>query len=450
MGEVVALLGPADPRGPAVPRHGRRPRTPVGQGHLQLRHQPARRAHRPLRGPGLRGPGAARGGRSPSWPRPSRSARRSASRPAKDPAALVEEAIEVAYHHKPSMLQDVLARRRTEIDVLNGGIAAAGTSRRRAHAAARRDGRAGPRTGAVVGRGDDMKLITFDERPRRPSGARGRAPSSNSTCRSTREYFERGGEVAETGERLALADVRCGRRSARRSSSTRPATSPTTTRSSRPSTGRTRCTRASCSSRTSTRSSARTTRSSTPRASPRSSTTSSSWRSSSASRASSSDPTRPTSYIAGYTVFNDITARDIQRQRDGVGRVLVLARASTRSARSGPWIVTRRRGPRPARAARWSCASTARCASRATPTRLLITIPHLVAYHSPQGYSRRRHHHDRHDLGRRGGAAQPVRLLPAARRRDRGRDRGRRHAAQHGRPVEAAHDTPPYAMDLYA
>jgi 2-dehydropantoate 2-reductase len=45
---------------------------------------------------------------------------------AKDPAALVEEAIEVAYDHKPSMLQDVLARRPTEIDVLNGGIAAQG------------------------------------------------------------------------------------------------------------------------------------------------------------------------------------------------------------------------------------------------------------------------------------------------------------------------------------
>jgi 2-dehydropantoate 2-reductase len=45
---------------------------------------------------------------------------------AQDPAALVEEAIEVAYHHQPSMLQDVLARRRTEIDVLNGGIAAQG------------------------------------------------------------------------------------------------------------------------------------------------------------------------------------------------------------------------------------------------------------------------------------------------------------------------------------
>ena len=42
------------------------------------------------------------------------------------PGSIGEEAIEVAYHHKPSMLQDVLARRHTEIDVLNGGIAAQG------------------------------------------------------------------------------------------------------------------------------------------------------------------------------------------------------------------------------------------------------------------------------------------------------------------------------------
>jgi 2-dehydropantoate 2-reductase len=39
---------------------------------------------------------------------------------------MVDEAIEVAADHKPSMLQDVLARRRTEVDVLNGGIAAEG------------------------------------------------------------------------------------------------------------------------------------------------------------------------------------------------------------------------------------------------------------------------------------------------------------------------------------
>ena len=42
------------------------------------------------------------------------------------PREAVDEAIAEAYDHKPSMLQDVLACRATEIDVLNGGIAAEG------------------------------------------------------------------------------------------------------------------------------------------------------------------------------------------------------------------------------------------------------------------------------------------------------------------------------------
>ena len=42
------------------------------------------------------------------------------------------------YDHKPSMLQDVLAQRPTEIDALNGGIVREGGARRRAHAAATR------------------------------------------------------------------------------------------------------------------------------------------------------------------------------------------------------------------------------------------------------------------------------------------------------------------------
>lgn len=40
----------------------------------------------------------------------------------KDPAQLLVDSIEPALDHKPSMLQDVLARRATEIDQLNGGI----------------------------------------------------------------------------------------------------------------------------------------------------------------------------------------------------------------------------------------------------------------------------------------------------------------------------------------
>ncbi|MFO1377538.1 MAG: 2-dehydropantoate 2-reductase [Steroidobacteraceae bacterium] len=42
--------------------------------------------------------------------------------PDSDPEKLIDHAREVAYHHKASMLQDVLARRPTEIAALNGGI----------------------------------------------------------------------------------------------------------------------------------------------------------------------------------------------------------------------------------------------------------------------------------------------------------------------------------------
>jgi 2-dehydropantoate 2-reductase len=43
-----------------------------------------------------------------------------------DPIALLEYGKKVAYRHKPSMLQDVLAERATEVDALNGGIARIG------------------------------------------------------------------------------------------------------------------------------------------------------------------------------------------------------------------------------------------------------------------------------------------------------------------------------------
>src|ERR1700727_1329887 len=50
-----------------------------------------------------------------------------------------------------------------------------------------------------------MKLVTFDE------GRTGRVDGDTVVeldCGSTREYFERGGNVAETGDRLPLASVR--------------------------------------------------------------------------------------------------------------------------------------------------------------------------------------------------------------------------------------------------
>ena len=44
----------------------------------------------------------------------------------KDPEEMIDYGREVAYLHKPSMLQDVEARRQTEIDNINGGVAAIG------------------------------------------------------------------------------------------------------------------------------------------------------------------------------------------------------------------------------------------------------------------------------------------------------------------------------------
>ncbi len=43
-----------------------------------------------------------------------------------DPQEVLDDAIARAYFHRPSMLQDVSAKRRTEVDVLNGGVVAAG------------------------------------------------------------------------------------------------------------------------------------------------------------------------------------------------------------------------------------------------------------------------------------------------------------------------------------
>lgn len=45
-----------------------------------------------------------------------------------DPQQVMDDAVARAYYHRPSMLQDVAARRRTEVDVLNGGVVAAGVA----------------------------------------------------------------------------------------------------------------------------------------------------------------------------------------------------------------------------------------------------------------------------------------------------------------------------------
>ena len=59
-------------------------------------------------------------------------------------------------------------------------------------------------------------------------------------------------------------------------------------------------------------------------------------------------PEEAADYIAGYVIFNDITARDIQRGEMKSG-VFSFCKAIDTFCPLGPWIVTRRRDPRPAR-----------------------------------------------------------------------------------------------------
>jgi 2-keto-4-pentenoate hydratase/2-oxohepta-3-ene-1,7-dioic acid hydratase in catechol pathway len=96
-------------------------------------------------------------------------------------------------------------------------------------------------------------------------------------------------------------------------------------------------------------------------------------------------PAEAAGYIAGYTVFNDITARDIQRREMRSG-VFSFSKGIDTFCPIGPWIVTADEIPDPHKLAmRLRVNGDVRQAG--TTSDMLISIPHLVAFHSPQGYS---------------------------------------------------------------
>jgi len=71
----------------------------------------------------------------------------------------------------------------------------------------------------------------------------------------------------------------------------------------------------------------------------RSSITSSSWASSSAAAAATSRWSTRGNHVFGFTVINDLSARDLQRQEMSVG--LGPAKGKDFATAVGPWIVTR-------------------------------------------------------------------------------------------------------------
>jgi 2-keto-4-pentenoate hydratase/2-oxohepta-3-ene-1,7-dioic acid hydratase in catechol pathway len=96
-------------------------------------------------------------------------------------------------------------------------------------------------------------------------------------------------------------------------------------------------------------------------------------------------PDEASSYIAGYTVFNDITARDIQRREMESG-VFSFSKGIDTFCPIGPWIVTADEIDDP-QALGMELRVNGEVRQSGNTSDMLITLPHLVAYHSPQGYS---------------------------------------------------------------
>jgi 2-keto-4-pentenoate hydratase/2-oxohepta-3-ene-1,7-dioic acid hydratase in catechol pathway len=96
-------------------------------------------------------------------------------------------------------------------------------------------------------------------------------------------------------------------------------------------------------------------------------------------------PDEAPSYIGGYMVFNDITARDIQR-REMTSGVFSFSKAIDTFCPVGPWIVTADEIGDPQNLA-MELRVNGEVRQQGCTADMLIKIPQLVAYHSPQCYS---------------------------------------------------------------
>jgi 2-keto-4-pentenoate hydratase/2-oxohepta-3-ene-1,7-dioic acid hydratase in catechol pathway len=153
-------------------------------------------------------------------------------------------------------------------------------------------------------------------------------------------------------------------------------------------------------------------------------------------------------YIAGYTVFNDITARDIQRREMQSG-VFSFSKSIDTFCPIGPWIVTKEELPDP-QALAMELRVNGGVRQRGNTSQMLISIPHLVAYHSAQGYSAG----DILTTGTISGVAavqpDPFEFYLQPGDRIEAEIEGVGVLRNHVVPWSAAHDTPPYSTDLYS
>ncbi len=90
-------------------------------------------------------------------------------------------------------------------------------------------------------------------------------------------------------------------------------------------------------------------------------------------------------YIGGYVIFNDITARDIQRQEMKSG-VFSLSKGIDTFCPLGPWIVTADEIPDPHNLA-MELRVNGEPRQRSHTSKMGVTIPEIIAHYSPMGYS---------------------------------------------------------------
>ncbi|MFC0529961.1 fumarylacetoacetate hydrolase family protein [Phytohabitans kaempferiae] len=96
-------------------------------------------------------------------------------------------------------------------------------------------------------------------------------------------------------------------------------------------------------------------------------------------------PEEAVEYIAGYVIFNDITARDIQRREMKSG-VFSFCKAIETFCPLGPWIVTADEIPDPHNL-EMTLRVNGKDRQRSNTSHMSVTIPEIVSHYSPMGYS---------------------------------------------------------------
>jgi len=96
-------------------------------------------------------------------------------------------------------------------------------------------------------------------------------------------------------------------------------------------------------------------------------------------------PEEAADYVGGYVIFNDITARDIQRREMRSG-VFSFCKAIDTFCPLGPWIVTPDEVPDP-HDLRMELRVNGEPRQVSHTGRMSVTIPEILAHYSPLGYS---------------------------------------------------------------